>query len=87
MSWPWRSDQPGSTISPAPASHNATAPLQADNDQLRKKLADLRAEHTRLKEQVVTYARVIHVLEVENTQLREQSQASDVVRPLQRQTH
>jgi DDE domain len=25
-SWPWRSDQPGSTISPAPASHNATAP-------------------------------------------------------------
>lgn len=61
--------------------------LQADNDQLRKKLADLRAEHTRLKEQVVTYARVIHVLEVENTQLREQSQASDVVRPLQQQTH
>jgi regulator of replication initiation timing len=61
--------------------------LQADNDRLRKKLADLRAEHTRLKEQVVTYARVIHVLEVENTQLREQSQASDVVRPLQRQTH
>lgn len=45
------------------------------------------SEHTRLKEQLVTYARVIHVLEVENTQLREQSQASDVVRPLQRQTH
>lgn len=60
--------------------------LQADNDSLRQKLADLRAEHTRLKDQVVTYARVIHVLEVENAQLREQSQASDVVRPLQRQT-
>jgi hypothetical protein len=25
-SWPWRSDQPGSTISPAPASRNATVP-------------------------------------------------------------
>lgn len=61
--------------------------LQADNDRLRQKLADIRAEHTRLKDQVVTYARVVHVLEVENAQLREQSQASDVVRPLQRQTH
>jgi len=61
--------------------------LHADNDRLGKKLADLRAEHTRLKEQVATYARVIHVLEVENAQLREQSQATDIVRPLQRQTH
>jgi P-type Cu+ transporter len=26
MSWPWRSDQPILTISPAPASPNATAP-------------------------------------------------------------
>jgi len=61
--------------------------LQADNDLLRRKLADLRAEHTQLKEQHARFARVIHVLEVENAQLREQSQASDVVRPLQRQTH
>jgi hypothetical protein len=61
--------------------------LHADNDQLREKLSDLRAERTRLKDQVATYARVIHVLEVENAQLREQSQASDVVRPLQRQSH
>jgi len=61
--------------------------LQADNELLRQKLADLRAEHTQLKEQLARFARVIHVLEVENAQLREQSQASDVVRPLQRQTH
>src|SRR5487761_1693909 len=61
--------------------------LQAGNDRLRQKLADLRAEHTRLKDQVATFARVIHVLEVENAQLRAQSQAGDVIRPLQRQTH
>lgn len=61
--------------------------LQADNDRLRQKLTDLRAEHTSLKDQVATYARVVHVLEVENAQLREHSQASDVIRPLQRQPH
>ena len=61
--------------------------LQAGNDRLRQKLAGLRAEHTRLKNQVVIFARVIHVLEVENAQLRAQRQADDVVRPLQRQTH
>lgn len=61
--------------------------LHADNDRLRQKLANLRAEHTRLKDQVTTYARVIHVLEVENAQLRGQSQPGAVVRPLQRQTH
>jgi len=60
--------------------------LQADNDRLRQKLAGLRAEHTQLKDQVATFARVIHVLEVENAQLRAQSQADDVIRPLQRQT-
>ena len=61
--------------------------LQAGNDRLRQKLAGLRAEHTRLKDQVVIFARVIHVLEVENAQLRAQRQADDVVRPLQRKTH
>src|SRR5438445_11478310 len=61
--------------------------LQADNDQLRQKLADLRAEHTRLKDQIATYARVIDVLEVENAQLRQQSWPDDIVRPLQRQNH
>ena len=61
--------------------------LQADNDQLRHKLAGLRAAHTQLQQQVARFARVIHVLEVENAQLREQSQPGNVVRPLQRQTH
>jgi hypothetical protein len=61
--------------------------LQADNDRLRQKLAGLHTEHTRLKDQTATFARVIHVLEVENAQLRAQSQADDVIRPLQRQTH
>ncbi|MGH3180341.1 MAG: hypothetical protein ACRDOH_29490 [Streptosporangiaceae bacterium] len=61
--------------------------LQAGNDRLRQKLASLRAEHTRLQQQAASFARVIHVLEVENAQLREQSQPGDAVRPLQRQTH
>lgn len=61
--------------------------LQADNDRLRQKLADLRADHTRLKEQLARFVRVIHVLEVENTQLREQGQPGAVVRPLPRQAH
>ena len=59
--------------------------LQADNDQLRRKLTDLRADHTRLQDQLAQFARIIHVLEVENAQLHEQSKPCDVVRPLQRQ--
>ncbi|MGP3916632.1 hypothetical protein [Nonomuraea sp. 10N515B] len=58
--------------------------LEADNDRLRQKLADLRTDHTRLKEQLARFARVIHVLEVENAQLREQAQPGAVVRPLPR---
>src|SRR5487761_1886543 len=61
--------------------------LHADNDRLRQKLARLRAAHTQLQQQAARFARVIHVLEVENAQLREQSQPGNVVRPLQRQTH
>jgi uncharacterized coiled-coil DUF342 family protein len=61
--------------------------LHADNDRLRQKLADLRAEHTKLQQQMARFARVIHVLEVENVQLREQSRPGDVVRPLPRETH
>jgi len=58
--------------------------LHADNDRLRRKLADHRAEHTQLKEQLAQYARVIHVLEAENAQLRKQSEPGDLVRPLER---
>lgn len=59
--------------------------LHDDNAELRRKLAELRTEHTHAKEQLARFARVIHVLEVENAQLREQSQAGDAIRPLQRQ--
>jgi len=58
--------------------------LQVDNDLLRDKLTDLRSEHNKLKQQLSTFARVVHVLEVENAQLREQSPPGATVRPLQR---
>lgn len=61
--------------------------LQADNNRLGQKLTDLRAEHAQLKEQLAQFARVIHVLEVENAQLRKQSQPGDVVRPFERRSH
>jgi hypothetical protein len=55
--------------------------LHAGNEALRRKLTDLRAEHSKLKDQLALFARVIHVLEVENAQLREQSRPGDKVRP------
>ncbi|SDZ28944.1 hypothetical protein SAMN05216215_105758 [Saccharopolyspora shandongensis] len=58
--------------------------LQADNDRLRQKLADLRTVHTRLSDQLGRYARIIHVLEVENAQLREQSRPEATIRVLGR---
>ena len=58
--------------------------LQVDNDLLRDKLTDLRSEHNKLKQRLATFARVVHVLEVENAQLREQSRPGATVRPLQR---
>ncbi len=56
--------------------------LHADNDLLRRKLTGLRAEHSKLKDQLALFARVIHVLEVENARLREQSRPADTIRPL-----
>ena len=58
--------------------------LQASNEELRRKLTGLRAEHIQLRQQLAQFARVIHVLEVENAQLREQSQPADTIRPLER---
>jgi ribonuclease HI len=58
--------------------------LQADNERLRQKLADLRTEHTRLKDQLAQFARVIHVLKVENQQLREVAGQDSNVRVLHR---
>lgn len=53
--------------------------LKEDNDRLRGQLASLREEHRKLKERLSTFARVIHVLDVENNQLR-QAQPGGVVR-------
>ncbi|MFF0059855.1 hypothetical protein ACFYRI_36315 [Streptomyces microflavus] len=48
--------------------------LTEDNERLREQLASLRKQHRELKERHATFARVIHVLEAENAELR-QSQA------------
>ena len=53
--------------------------LNEDNDRLREQLTSLRQDHRELKERLATFARVIHVLEVENAQLR-QAQPGNVVR-------
>ncbi|MCJ0875515.1 hypothetical protein [Streptomyces sp. AP-93] len=53
--------------------------LKEDNDRLRGQMASLREDHRKLKERLATFARVIHVLEVENHQLR-QAQPGGVVR-------
>ncbi|MEU2238267.1 hypothetical protein ABZ572_02530 [Streptomyces sp. NPDC018338] len=53
--------------------------LKEDNEQIRGQLASLRDERRELKERLATFARVIHVLEVENDQLR-QAQSGVVVR-------
>jgi hypothetical protein len=58
--------------------------LHTDNDRLRAKLTDLRAEHNKLKQRLATFARVVHVLEAENAQLREQSQPGATIQPLHR---
>jgi hypothetical protein len=63
--------------------------LQTDDNQLRDQLTDLCtdpicAEHNRLKQRLAIFARVVHVLEVENAQLREQSQPGATIQPLQR---
>jgi predicted RNase H-like nuclease (RuvC/YqgF family) len=56
--------------------------LQQENDELKKKVRDLQDERRKLREAAKQFARVVHVLEVENQQLREHSQPRDTVRPL-----
>ncbi len=58
--------------------------LQRDNDELRAKLARVSQERDQLKEVNVRFARVVHVLEVENQQLREQDGQDISVRVLRR---
>ncbi|MFD8788290.1 hypothetical protein [Kitasatospora sp. NPDC059599] len=52
--------------------------LHRENNELEEKLKQARTEQNRLKETVTQYARVIHVLEVENHRLHEQSHPEGV---------
>ncbi|WP_392756811.1 hypothetical protein [Streptomyces sp. LN590] len=56
--------------------------LKRHNDELKKKLSDLRDEHNQLLTDVKQLVRVIHVLEVENQQLRQSAGRDGVVRVL-----
>ncbi|MEV7770202.1 hypothetical protein [Kitasatospora sp. NPDC086791] len=55
--------------------------LHRENNELKENLRQARTEQNRLKETVTQYARVIHVLEVENHRLHEQSHPEGVVLP------
>jgi hypothetical protein len=56
--------------------------LKKTNDELQHKLTRLRAERDRLRTDVQQLVRVVHVLEVENQQLREAADSDGVVRVL-----
>jgi hypothetical protein len=47
-----------------------TGQLQRDNDELRARVQHLKGERDQLKQAVHQFARVVHVLEAENTKLR-----------------
>ncbi|WP_051371586.1 hypothetical protein [Streptomyces sp. 142MFCol3.1] len=56
--------------------------LKRTNDELHQKLTRLRGERDRLRTDVQQLVRVIHVLEVENQQLREAASSDGIVRVL-----
>ncbi len=56
--------------------------LKRHNDELKKQLAGLRGERDQLRTDVRQLVRVVHVLEVENHQLRQSAGADGVVRVL-----
>ncbi|MFJ9005427.1 hypothetical protein [Streptomyces canus] len=56
--------------------------LKQQNDDLKEKLARVRTERDQLKTDVQQLARVVHVLEVENHQLRQSADNNGVVRVL-----
>ncbi|MFD7710541.1 hypothetical protein [Streptomyces sp. NPDC059786] len=56
--------------------------LKRTNGELQKRLTRLRAERDRLRSDVQQLVRVVHVLEVENQQLREAAGSYGVVRVL-----
>lgn len=56
--------------------------LKRQNDELKIRLSDLRDEYNQLRVDVKQMARVVHVLEVENQQLRQSAGKDGVVRAL-----
>jgi hypothetical protein len=56
--------------------------LKCRNDKLKQKLARLRAEHDQFRTDIKQLVRVVHVLEIENQQLRESAGSDGVVRVL-----
>jgi len=58
--------------------------LQRDNDELRAKLAKVSQERDQLQQANARFARVVHVLEVENQQLRDHATKDTTVRVLPR---
>jgi hypothetical protein len=64
----------------------ATEDLERHNAALRKEIAELKNANRDLTEQVKLFARVVHVLEVENHQLREAASGTGNVRPLRSAT-
>lgn len=56
--------------------------LKRTNEELQQKLTRLRAERDRLRTDVQQLVRVVHILEVENEQLREAAVSDGVVRVL-----
>ncbi|WP_405407200.1 hypothetical protein [Streptomyces decoyicus] len=56
--------------------------LKRTNEELQQKLTRLRAERDRLRTDVQQLVRVVHVLEVENEQLRETAGSDGVIRVL-----
>ncbi|MDT9697956.1 hypothetical protein [Streptomyces sp. P17] len=56
--------------------------LKQRNDELQQKLSRLRAEHDQLRTDFQQLARVVHVLEVKNQQLRHSAGSDGVVHVL-----
>ncbi|MCX4736972.1 hypothetical protein [Streptomyces sp. NBC_01363] len=56
--------------------------LKRTNDELQQKITRLRAERDRLRTDVQQLVRGVHVLEMENQQLREAADSDGVVRVL-----
>ncbi|WP_138430292.1 MULTISPECIES: hypothetical protein [Streptomyces] len=56
--------------------------LKRTNDELQPKITRLRAERNQLRTDVQQLVRVVHVLEVENQQLREAADSDGIVRVL-----